>query len=462
VEKVFQGILQSLPKSLKKSKHRYIALLIKIFYHSYIILGSNLLEKTSNPQLRILFVLDELPFPPRNGITIPTFNYLSRFSENHDVSLLFLKKKHSSLKNSFLEKNKSFVHNLWLIERERHPAVRRIVDELSGKTPYFFGMAHDSFILKKELKNQHFDVVWASPLSVTEVIPDLMNLLGPKPIYFASISDCLTAVLRTKGKRFFSRDLSLKLRFVYGVNWIRSWIVAGIESKILHQYNLIGVQTEEDRKWLNAISSGSLDNKVIVLPNGANEQLMERPVNSSGKDILYFAILSGGHGKVLEWILQKVWPAIKPNARQTKFVIVGKGASAKLKRLIDNDDRIEYFEYIADIRSIFDDKAIMLAPVFMEYGLINKVVDSMAAGVPVIGDKGSFNGIVGFENGRHGIVANGPQSFAKSALQLLNSIERRREIASEARALITNSFSWSDRIKSIDSKLKSMISGASG
>lgn len=36
--------------------------------------------------MKILFVLDELPYPPKNGVTIPAFNYLSRLALEEEVS----------------------------------------------------------------------------------------------------------------------------------------------------------------------------------------------------------------------------------------------------------------------------------------------------------------------------------------------------------------------------------------
>ena len=96
----------------------------------------------------------------------------------------------------------------------------------------------------------------------------------------------------------------------------------------------------------------------------------------------------------------------------------------------------------------------MLSPVFKGYGLINKVVESMAAGVPVIGTADSFNGMPDFANGRHGIVVNNADSFIEESLKLLGNPMKRKDIAFAARALVRDKFSWDDRIETLVKRIE--------
>ena len=41
---------------------------------------------------KILFIVDEWPFPPRNGITIPVSNYINYLSLENDIVILLLSK----------------------------------------------------------------------------------------------------------------------------------------------------------------------------------------------------------------------------------------------------------------------------------------------------------------------------------------------------------------------------------
>jgi len=71
--------------------------------------------------MQILFVLDQLPYPPRNGVTVPTYNYLRGLAERHDVSLLFVRRNPDE-DLACLDENKALVANFWMITAPKCPA----------------------------------------------------------------------------------------------------------------------------------------------------------------------------------------------------------------------------------------------------------------------------------------------------------------------------------------------------
>ena len=50
--------------------------------------------------MKFLFVLNKLPYPPRDGGTVPTFNWIRRLSTEHHVSLLYVKDEKAEIKPS--------------------------------------------------------------------------------------------------------------------------------------------------------------------------------------------------------------------------------------------------------------------------------------------------------------------------------------------------------------------------
>ncbi|MBW2661223.1 MAG: glycosyltransferase [Deltaproteobacteria bacterium] len=409
--------------------------------------------------MKILFVLNQLPYPPRNGITIPTFNYLSRLACDHHVSLLLVKENIEQLDHEQVANNKKYVEKLWIVERYRIQKIVAVKDEILNRRPYFLGWNCDSKKLYDCLDGQAFDVVWGSPVSVADVMESIYNILGPSPVYVAGISDCYTAVLRNMGRKLFMKGLDCKTRILYALQWTRSGLLGRMEAKILQKYDLILVQTDADKVWLSNISAGKLYNKITVLPNGVNESLFQLPIEYRSQNILFLGALEGGYKKVLSWIIENIWSIIRCVRGNASFFIIGKGASTELRNLMLKDNHIIYSEYVPDICDVFREKAVMLAPVFKNYGLINKVIESMAAGVPVVGDSGSFNGIPGFENGHHGIIAKNAQDMAQAALNVLGSPQSHLKIARSARALVLKHFSWQDRIHTIIKKLESLKYG---
>jgi len=399
--------------------------------------------------MRFLFVFDKLPYPPRDGTTIPTFNWISRLSSKHHVSLLYVKDEMDVLNQQKVIENKPYVDNLWVLESSRSPGYVRIKDELIGLKPFFLGWSTDTIKLRQCLHDHSFDVVWGSPLSVAETMESIYKMLGSGPVYVSGMSDSNTAVLRSLGKRALIKGLDIKTRLIYLTNWLRSWGMSRIEAKMLGIYDLILLQTDVDKQWIDKISSGRLALKTMAVSNGVNDDLFDLPIVTDGKDLLFLGILGNGHSKSLDWLMNNVWPKIRKTYKETRLNVVGRGASDNLRLRMAKDPHITYTEYLPDICDVFKNKSIMLSPVFKGYGLINKVVESMAAGVPVVGTLGSFNGISEFTNGQHGIVANDSDSFVKEALNLFANSMKRRDIADSARTLVKKNFSWEDRIQAI-------------
>ncbi len=404
--------------------------------------------------MKFLFVLDVLPYPPRDGTTIPTFNWISRLSSKHSVSLLYVKDEMDVLDQQQVIENKPYVDNLWVIDSARSSVGIRIRDELMGRKPLFLGSSIDTVKLNQCLDSHAFDVVFGSPITVTETIESIYKILGLGPIYVSGHNDSLTALLKSLKKRTKMKGLDFKTKVLYFTSWLRSYGMGRIESKILSIYDLILLQSDLDKKWVDKISSGKLVKKTMVVSNGVNDKLFKLPIMNVGEEILFLGILNNGYGKSLEWLMNNVWPEIRKAHKDIILHVVGRGASDDLRSRMDMDNHITYTEYLPNICDVFKNKGVMLAPIFKGFGLINKVVESMAAGVPVIGTSDSFNGISEFSNGQHGIVANDADSFIEETLKIFAHQTKRRDIADSARALIKRNFSWDDRIRTIVKRIE--------
>jgi glycosyltransferase involved in cell wall biosynthesis len=188
-----------------------------------------------------------------------------------------------------------------------------------------------------------------------------------------------------------------------------------------------------------------------------NKQLFKIPISSKGKDIIFLANLAGGYKHIVIWLITNVWPLIKNNHDIGKLVVIGKNAPDYLKIILKKDESIQYIEYVSNLKDAFIGKSVMIAPSFKNYGLINKVIESMAAGVPVVGDYGSFNGIPNFRNNIHGIIAKDSKSMAEEIIALIGSPQKRENMAIAARNLVRLHFEWDKRIDELDKKIRSII-----
>lgn len=409
----------------------------------------------NHKNMNILFVTSELPCPARNGITIPACNHLMGLASNHSVPRLLVCGPQKINDHDHLAANRTIVEKIAFIDPARHWGGKRVLLELTGKEAFFHGRRWNKRELADAIGDTRYDVAWITPYLVADIVYPLKALLGGEVTYVAGINDCMTATMKYWGKNVTAPAVSPATRVSSALRWARSFRIAASERSLLGEFDVILVQTGTDRCWVEKISGGSLADRILECSNGVDSRLFELPFSEAGTDVLFIGNLTGLYSVRLMSVISKVWPQIRENRPKTRLVVVGRNATPELRRLMAYDPRIIYHEFVEDLCEVYAEKAILLSPVFKDFGLINKVIESMAAGVAVVGDGGSFNGIPGFESNRHGIVVNNYSEMAEAVIDILNSRARRLSIAEEARSLVIKHFSWARRLEKIKDFLES-------
>jgi len=405
--------------------------------------------------MKLLFVTDQLPYPPRNGVTIPLFHFIRGLVKDHEVYLIWTPRDDEEVAPKQMEANQYLVEQLWIVPRRKKSVMQRIQAELRRHEFGFNGWLYEDHEFSRTLYNLELDAVWISPVTVIDVLAPLSKNIKGNPIMIAGLNDCTTVFMRNNARRIFLSGTSLKRRLLCAFGWMRSWPMAFTETNILNRFDLILVQTATDKHWLEHISAKRLSHKIVVISNGVDSNLFTIPIRPQN-DILYIANLEALYGDVAFWLLVKVWPYIRTLHPKSRFVIIGKGASERLKARMAVDPRVIHHEFVKNLSDVFAEKGVSITNSFKCYGLINKVIESMAAGVPVVGDRGSFNGITGFKNGCHGLIAEGKQQTVEAINRLLSSSETSRNMAESARAIVKAQFNWGDRIQSITETIRRM------
>lgn len=395
--------------------------------------------------MRILFVLNQLPYPPRNGVTIPSYNYLKGMAEYNEVYLLFLRDTWYESSDEGIEKNRRLVAKMWVMDVHKQPALERIGRELKGVSLFHVGRAYDESLIREICESASFDVVWVSDDGILDVI-DVIGRYARAPFKsVAGINDCITSVFEQAKKQITLKGGTFKGRVLALIKWLRSFRTGAIEEQILSKYDFVLVQSALDERRLCQISRHRLAPKIVVASNGVDEKLFQNEFDVTSKELVFVGSLRG-YSPIVEWLLDEVWLHVRESHPDVIFHIIGKGASAGLLKKISTAPSVKYTDYVEDICDVYKGKALSISPVFKNYGLINKVVESMAAGIPVVADKGSFSCIPEFDNGTHGLIANDAKGMITAINKLLSSGELRQEIGRSSRVLIQKHFRWKDRI----------------
>jgi glycosyltransferase involved in cell wall biosynthesis len=111
-------------------------------------------------------------------------------------------------------------------------------------------------------------------------------------------------------------------------------------------------------------------------------------------------------------------------------VVVGANPTRRLRELAARDPSIEVTGRVDDVRPFLWRAAVSVAPLHIARGLQNKVLEALAAGLPVVVTSAARSGLpAGVERGC--VTADAPAAFAGAVMEALGlpAAERRAHIA---------------------------------
>ena len=147
----------------------------------------------------------------------------------------------------------------------------------------------------------------------------------------------------------------------------------------------------------------------------------------------------------------EVWPLVRATCPDASLVIVGSNPTDSVRKLSSKEAGIEITGAVDDVRPYLWEAAISVAPLRTARGMQNKVLEALAAQLPVVTTPQVFEGLpLQVHAGCR--VASGPQQFAEEMVRLLTMQPwERRAIA--ARASVAQ-LGWETRLEPLLSILE--------
>jgi len=401
--------------------------------------------------MRLLFIVDQLPFPARNGVTLPVSNYVEGFIRfGYKVDLIFLVTNDEDWDSEMYALNKKKFSDIYCLYVEKKSLVIRVIKELLLLEPSFAYNGPSICLTDK------YDAIIASPhgpalFAKKQVLKK--NITGKKLI--AAVSDVYSELLKCQVRySFVSNSLEKKIISIFAA--IRAYIIMPkIECNILQMFDYVVVQTETDKRYLSKVCKRVSQDKSIVLSNGVNDDLFDIDLreNMISHDILYI----GGVDELVEnnirIFVEKPYKVVKEHVPDVQFTFVNNKLEKKFHDYLIAH-KVKCVGYVDNIVDIYKLQGILIAPMFKGFGLINKVIEAMASGCVVVGDRYAFNGIPGFKDKKHGFVVESIDEMSSIILRIFEGYEGINNVRMEARKLVAKNFKWGDRVAILDEIIK--------
>jgi glycosyltransferase involved in cell wall biosynthesis len=132
----------------------------------------------------------------------------------------------------------------------------------------------------------------------------------------------------------------------------------------------------------------------ILLPPLVDDSAADLPALGDVPVVLFVGYLSRPENiDAVEWLLTDIWPVVRRAVPQARLRIIGAGAPAFLSDQIAAAEGAEWLGFVDDLNPIYADSAVAVAPLRLGAGVKFKVVEAMAAGLPVVATPVGAEGI---------------------------------------------------------------------
>lgn len=210
----------------------------------------------------------------------------------------------------------------------------------------------------------------------------------------------------------FSRFLPERLRWLAGANGLQKPLLS-LEASLLerrerasvHLADLVLLINRREAAWLAAeTGSGKVHGMPPLLPPRGGTAPERRP--AARPDFVFLGNFSyPANGYALGLFLREAMAGALRAVPEATLTVIGRGAGPELRAAAAPfGDRVRFADFVPDLGGVFAEATAMVAPLPYGSGLKLKVVDALAAGLPVIGTDCAFEGF-DLTHGRDCLVA---------------------------------------------------------
>jgi glycosyltransferase involved in cell wall biosynthesis len=141
-------------------------------------------------------------------------------------------------------------------------------------------------------------------------------------------------------------------------------------------------------------------------------------------------------------------PLLREKRPEIKLAIVGADPSPAVRKLGELPG-VTVTGSVPDVRPYLRRSALTVAPLNIARGTQNKILEAMAAGVPVVASRVAAGGVDAV-GGEHFLVASNPEEYRDAILRILGAPDERRRLAQAGRARMLSHHAWPSSMRRLD------------
>jgi len=390
---------------------------------------------------KILFLSTQLPFPPKSGGTMKSWNYVNFLASKYNVSVACLLKDDDSNYVSLFKEAIKIEHFVGEKVSVGRSPINLIKSYFSAPSLNVLRNFSKSFKSSISSIIDSFDIIIVDHYEVFQYVPQNFN--GK-------------VVMHTHNAEFMLWQRMSELtnnpikKILLKIEAIR---VKKYENKIFNSSDLI-YSTPSDIELYQA-NEFDISRHAETFHLG-NDDLLTLPnleFNETEKAITFIGTLSWEPNiDGLVWFLEEVWPIILTQHPDCKLYVLGKNPDKRIIASANNSTSIVFTGFVKELESYLNKTRVYIAPLRFGSGMKVKVLEGLYRGVPSVSTSVGTEGLK-IAHEEHIMIANDSEAFAQHCLSLIKDVPLWERLRDNSRIIARENYRWVPLFKQMDTVL---------
>lgn len=397
---------------------------------------------------RILFLTTQLPFPPKSGGTIKSWNYVQFLAKNYRLSVASLLK----------DDDENHVENFKQAIQLDHFVGEKLSVE---RTP--LNLVKSYFL--SPCLNVFRNYAPAFSHQVNELLQSTDAVIVDHYEVFQYVAKNFNGrvIMHTHNAEFMLWQRMSELtnnpikKLILKIEAIR---VKKYETVIFNQSDLI-YSTPSDIELYKRHGFSTKKHQITYhLGNDTLLQLPDLNFNSTEKAITFIGTLSWEPNiDGICWFIDSCWNSIKNKHPECKLYILGKSPDERIYKAAKKDPQIIFTGFVKELDTYLQKTRVYIAPLRFGSGMKVKVLEGLYRGTPCVTTSVGAEGL-NVRNGEEILIADEPEGFTRNCLTLLEDEQTWNKLRSNARSVAKKEYLWVDLFKRMNEPMQALLKEA--
>ncbi|MEH2243552.1 glycosyltransferase family 4 protein [Nostoc sp.] len=390
--------------------------------------------------MNILMLSSTFPYPPtRGGTQVRTFNLLKYLSQRHSVTLVT--QREGDVTDAEVAGLRDCVDHLAIFERPPDSGTTGMLKKIQRLGRFLQQGTPPSVLNRYSIEMQTWVDNWVEAgkcdvitceHSVNEIYvqshfqKQLKTIVNVHSSVYATCRNQLTIGISENSLR---DKINLPLLRRY-------------EQSYCAKFSAIVATTEEDKIQLQEFNPNS---EITVIPNGVDlVSFPNRTTDPGGHRLIFIGAMDNlANIDAVCFFSNEVLSEIQKLYPNTTFDIVGSHPVPEVLAL-EQKPGINVIGRVPSMVEYLHQATICVVPMRTGFGIKNKTLEAMAAGVPVVASDRGLEGLAvdGASHTLRALRANKPVEYLTVISQLFDHPHLRSELSDNGRQLVETEFTW--------------------